>query len=229
VIHYADGLDYLRIGEDPAWSEDDPFGSIGADAQRVAVRGVGPALYAPAADGVDRRLAIHAANTDLFLESNLPRDELLSISSSLNVRAGQLPRAWRIDRSGAMTIEHVSPDVALARLGMAAATSSLPSGYVPVTATRTIERGTVTATTVIFRRLDTETAGSPITIQEGRAVFSPAPDQVRVQIGTRTGTYVPSSSTLTWTEHGRSWSVQGDVGFARLVEVATAVRAEIDR
>jgi hypothetical protein len=230
VLVYADGLDYLRIGEDPSWSGAEPFGSIGADAQRVALPGVGPALYAPAADGVDRRLAIHAANTDLYLESNLPRDELLAISSSLNVRAGQLPRAWRIHRSGTLTIERVSPDTAVADLGVSGVISSLPPGYVPVAATRTIERGAVAATAVTFRRLDTETAGSSITLQQGHAVFSSAPDQVRVQIGARTAaTYDPGGSVLTWTDHGRSWSIQGDVGFARLVTVATAVLAETSR
>jgi hypothetical protein len=229
VLVYADGLDYLRIGEDPSWPGGGPFGSIGADAQRIAVPGVGSALYAPAADGVDRRLAIHAPNTDLYLESNLPREELLAISSSLNVRAGPLPRAWRVRRSGALTIHRVSPDAALAGLGLTTALSALPPGYVAAAATRTLERGTVIATGVTFRRLDTETAGSPITLQQGKAAFSSSPDQVRVQIGVRTATYVPSGSVVTWADHGRSWSVQGDVGFVRLVAVATAVAAETDR
>jgi hypothetical protein len=128
-----------------------------------------------------------------------------------------------------LTIHRVSPDAALAGLGLTAALSALPPGYVAAAATRTLERGTVIATGVTFRRLDTETAGSPITLQQGKAAFSSSPDQVRVQIGVRTATYVPSGSVVTWADHGRSWSVQGDVGFVRLVAVATAVAAETDR
>jgi hypothetical protein len=229
VLVYADGLDYLRIGEDRRWSGSQPFGPIGIDAQRVTVPGVGPALYTPAGDGVDRQLAIHADGTDLFLESNLPREELLAISSSLDVQAGRLPRTWRVRRSGPLLLERVRPDAALTSIGLSGATLGLPSGYVPAVAVRTIEHGAMTATTVTFQRIDTDTAGPPITLHAGDARSSIAGGEVRVVVGGRAASYDAAGSLLSWSDHGRSWSLQGDVPLPRLVAIASAVQTVSDR
>ena len=85
LLVYADGLDYLRIAEHPDWSGPGPFGPVGPDAERVELRsGVG--RFAPSGDGFGNRLAIHADDTDLYLESNLPRDELLAVATSLPIQ-----------------------------------------------------------------------------------------------------------------------------------------------
>jgi putative zinc finger protein len=227
LLLYADGLDYLRIGEDPAWPGPQPYGPVTLDAERVEVPGVGPALYEPAGDGWDRRLAIHTADTDLFLDTNLSRDELLAISSSLALRS-TLPGAWRTMRSGGLVIEHVGPGAALADLGLESVDRLVPAGYVAASATRTFDRGEQTGVTVTFRRLDTDAAGAPITLHGGTGDGgrSIEPDQLRVSIGTGHGLYSPGSSALTWSDADRSWSLQGDVELSRLVEIATAIRRQ---
>jgi hypothetical protein len=225
---YADGLDYLRIGEDPAWRGPQPYGPVSLEAERVQLPGVGPALYEPAGDGWDRRLAIHSAGTDLFLDTNLSRDELLAISSSLGIRS-TLPSAWRSMRSGGLLIEHVGTEAAIADLGLDRIDRVLPPGYVAASATRTIERSEVTGVTVTFRRLDTDAAGAPISVHRGTGEGGAGiePDQLRVSIGDGHALYTPSSSALTWTDRHDSWSVQGDVELSRLAEIAAAIRRQV--
>src|SRR4029078_8927346 len=54
VLLYADGLDYLKIGEDPAWAGPQPFGPVTLNAERVSVRGGRRPLYDPPHDRADR-------------------------------------------------------------------------------------------------------------------------------------------------------------------------------
>jgi hypothetical protein len=225
VLLYADGLDYLRIGEDPEWSSPQPFGAVTADAEQVTVPEVGPALYEPAGDGMDRRLSIHAADTDLFLESNLPRDELLSIASSIDVRSTAFPEAWRTSRSGPVTVRHVEPTEALADLGLTGLADAVPAGYAATSATRTLERGRVVDLAVTFRRLDTDAAGAPITLHGsgGTPGVDATPGRVGVALGATRGWFSPSEGSLTWSEPGRSWSLGGDVELSRLIAIATAI------
>ena len=94
VLFYSAGLDYLRIGEDPSWTGPGPFGPLSTAAATIRLSDGGVGVYEPAADGIGRRVAIHGATTDLYLESNLPRDELIAVASSLPVHGEPIP-AWR--------------------------------------------------------------------------------------------------------------------------------------
>jgi hypothetical protein len=84
LLVYARGLDYLRIAEHPSWAGPGPFGAVALDAELIDLGG-GVARFEPAADGFGNRIAIHADETDLYLESNLPREDLLTIARSLPV------------------------------------------------------------------------------------------------------------------------------------------------
>jgi Putative zinc-finger len=85
LLVYADGLDYLRVGERPGRPGAGAFGPVGADAARVTLDS-GVAYYEPPGEGLGRRLAIFGEDTALFLETNLPRNELMAIASSMPVR-----------------------------------------------------------------------------------------------------------------------------------------------
>jgi hypothetical protein len=98
-----------------------------------------------------------------------------------------------------------------------------------VVAVRTIEHGAMTATTVTFQRIDTDTAGPPITLHAGDARSSIAGGEVRVVVGGRAASYDAAGSLLSWSDHGRSWSLQGDVPLPRLVAIASAVQTVSDR
>ena len=117
----------------------------------------------------------------------------------------------------------------LAAAGLEAIRDDLPLGYAPASATRTLEAGVETGITVTFRRLDTDAAGPPLTLHRGTGDAGPttAPDQVRVAIGSGRGVFTPSTSVLTWSDGGSSWSLQGDVDLARLVAIASAIRRQV--
>ena len=226
VLLYADGLDYLRVAEDPRWSGPGPFGPIGLDAEQVTLSHVGPALYEPAGEGLGRRLSIHTPTTDLFIESNLSRDELFSIASTLDVRAAPMPARWRVAHAGDLMLTRVDPTDALHEMGLDTATVALPAGYLPASATRSIDQGTHVGMTVTFRQPDSDAVGPPVLLHTGTiqdAAADTAPDPQRVSIGTTIGRYSPSASELTWTQAGRAWSVQGDLDLAQLVAVASSV------
>lgn len=226
VLVYTAGLDYLRISEDPAWTGPGPFGPLDAAAQPIEMPGGGVALYEPAGDGLGRRLAIHGAGTDLFLETNLPRDELVSIAVSLPVQAQPLPDAWRMARTGPLTIEQITVGQALAGAGMSAIPDGLPLGYVIASATRTLVGGAPVGTTITFRQGETDAAGPPVTLQMGPSIASPhttSPDQVVVDIGDTPGRWTPSDALLEWDADGSYRSLQGDVDLGVLLEIARSL------
>ena len=226
VLLYAAGLDYLRVGEDPSWTKAGPFGPVAADAQPVSLPGGGVGLYEPAGDGFGRRLAIHAADTDLFLETNLPRDELFSIASSLPMRVAILPDSWRIARAGPLTIERIPEDEALSGVGLPAVPAGLPLGYVVSSATRTSLDGIVVGTTLTFRQRETDAAGPPLTLHAATTSAPPraaAGDQVRVMIGSLPGRWTPSISLLEWEANGGYRSLRGDVSLRILLGIASSM------
>ena len=92
------------MAEDRRWSGPGPFGAIGLDAEQVTLPHVGPALYEPAGDGLGRRLSVHTPTTDLYIESNLSRDQLIAVASSLDVRAAAIPQRWRVAHAGGLTL-----------------------------------------------------------------------------------------------------------------------------
>jgi len=226
VLLYAHGLDYLRVAEDRRWSGPGPFGSIGLNAEEVQLPGIGNALYEPAGDGLGRRLSIHTATTDLFLESNLSRDDLFAVASTLGVDATPLPARWRVVRAGTLTLMPADPRSSLRSMGLNPDALSMPDGYVAASATRSVEQGLDIGVTVTFRQEDTDAAGAPVLVHMGTmrgATIDTAPDPERVSIGTISGRYSPSGAELTWSDGGRSWSVQGDLGLAELVVIASSV------
>ncbi|MEO8425039.1 MAG: zf-HC2 domain-containing protein, partial [Actinomycetota bacterium] len=85
VLLYTDGMAYVRIGERPDWAGTTLFGPVDEAAQQVDLAGGGVAYYEPAGEGLGRRLAIHTSGTNVFLESNLPRAQLLELAASLPV------------------------------------------------------------------------------------------------------------------------------------------------
>ena len=102
LVAYADGLAFLNLGETRSWNGDAPFGPVGVQAEEVPLTGGGVAYYEPASQDHGRRIAIHAAGTDLYLESNLPRSRLLAAAAALPVQGLPMPAAWTLPprRSG---------------------------------------------------------------------------------------------------------------------------------
>ncbi len=87
LLVYADGLDYLRVGERAGSHAE----LVSPDATRVVLQGGGIAYYWAATTGHGRRIAILGDDTSLLLETNLPRLDLFAIADSLPVQGRPLP------------------------------------------------------------------------------------------------------------------------------------------
>ena len=107
VLTYSRGMQWLRIGESETWERDELLGPVGRQAQEVALPGGGVGYYEPATEDRGRRLSIHTTDLDLYLETNLARDDLVTAAASLPVKGIPLPDAWRVQETTAGTIERV--------------------------------------------------------------------------------------------------------------------------
>jgi hypothetical protein len=231
LLVYADGLDYLRIGERLDWSGPGPFGPLDVDAEQVTLGDGGVAYYEPAGEGFGRRVAIHAPTGDLYLESNLARDRLLEIAALIPVRTSPLPRTWLKRSSGEVDVERVPVRRALATAELPDSLSgSLPGGYVIASAELSMIDGEPTGVTLHLRQPEMDAAGEPLTLHVERARrLPPASPSSRstVTLLAGVGRWAPGRALLEWIDHGRYHSLQGSLPLGSLMEIANAViRAE---
>jgi hypothetical protein len=231
LLVYADGLDYLRIGERLDWSGPGPFGPLDVDAEEVRLAGGGVAYYEPAGEGFGRRLALHASSGDLYLESNLPRDELLEIAASIPVRATSLPRAWLEPPSDDVEVERVPVRRAIAAAGLPGSIArGLPGGYVIASAERSAIGGEPAGVTFFLRQVEMDAVGEPIALHlEPAGKLPPASPSSRstVTLLSGEGRWTSRRSLLEWIDGGTYHSLQGPLPLGTLVEIANAVtRAE---
>ncbi len=95
LLVYADGLDYLRVGEHPgegAGARRGLVGHLGTGLTRVVPMSNGGVAYHSEATGDHpSRLVILGDDTSLVLETNLPRLDLFAIASSIPVQGRPLP------------------------------------------------------------------------------------------------------------------------------------------
>lgn len=229
VLLYTDGMEYLRIGERPDWRGPTLFGPLDEGAQQVELEGGGVAYYEPAGLGLGRRLAIHASGTNLFLESNLPRQDLLALAASLPVRGEPLPEAWRSVSGSGISIEQVTPEDALASSPVPIELpATLPNGYVLASA-QVVWGPTATEATgvsFVFRQLETDAAGGPIVLHvqigEGLPPASSA-DQFLIGFGATSARWTPSRDQLEWIAGGAYISIQGPLDLQTLLDLGLQI------
>jgi hypothetical protein len=227
VLVYADGLDYLKVGERRDWSGPEPFGPLDPGAQQIPLAGGGVAFYEPAGEGFGRRLAIHTAGADLFLETNLPRDRLLEIASSLPLMGRPLPAAWRDRGSPGVDVERIDVAAGLAAAGLPASMlEQLPSGYVVASAERSTVGSGLEAITFRLRQVDMDMAGEPLTLHVEPDATLPPPsssEQSAISFPELEARWTPSRAELEWVDDGVYHSLQGDLDLRSLVEIAQAI------
>ena len=218
---------YVRLGERPDWRGPTLFGPVGHAAQRVGLSSGGVAYYEPASDGLGRRLAIHASATNLFLESNLPRAQLLVLAASLPVRGEPLPDAWTTVSGSGIAVQQVAPADALARSPVPVVLpSNLPAGYVLVSASVASDATGPTTVSFVFRQRESDTAGEPIvlSVQLGNAL-PPASSahQLLVDLDGISARWTPDRDQLEWIRDGAYVSFQGPLGLNAALQLASQV------
>jgi hypothetical protein len=227
LLSFVRGLSWLKIRQTRTWSQPEPFGEIGPLATPTRI-GSGVGYYEPATAMLGRRLWIHAREIDLYLESNLPRDDFLRVAASLPVRGEPAPQAWLVRRlSGGLTIERTSLARARSVAPFLLLPTSMPNGYRvgPVHVARMAGR---TGVTVFFRRPGTELDGVGIRLHqvEGEPLPPPVdPDVLAVRVRGVVGRFSPVRAELEWVEDGVYRSLRGTaLDVAGLLRMAESLR-----
>ncbi len=225
VVTYADGLAFLKISETRSWSADAPFGPIDVRAEQVTL-GSGVAYFEPATPARGRVLAIHAAGTDVYLESNLPRDDLLEIAAGLPVTGLPLPTDWTVRRTGAAVAERVTLAEARRAVGFAIGVPpALPERFA-LASVELVRTGGVTGVTIYLRDADVDVGAGTIRLHLEPATSLPpaiATRPVGVDVAGVEGRWTAEPSMLEWIDGGVYRSLTGP-GFEleELLRIATS-------
>jgi hypothetical protein len=228
LISFTRGLSWLKIRQTRSWSQPEPFGDIGGLATPIRLGRSGLAYYEPATTMLGRRMWIHAPGLDLYLESNLPREDFMRVASSFPIRGVAAPRRWLVRRlAGGITVERTSLARARAAVSYLLLPRYLPPAYRlgPVHVVRIAGR---TGVTLFFRRPGTELDGVGIRFHQAAGEPLPPPvdpDVLAVRVRGVTGRYSPLRAELEWVEDGVYRSVRGTaLDLTGLLRVAESLR-----
>jgi hypothetical protein len=227
LVSYTRGLTWLKIRQSRQWQRPELFGNIGPLAAPVRLPGGGVAYYEPASSSLGRRISIHTPDVDLYVESNLPRGELLRVAGSLPVRGEPAPRRWLVRKwPGGVIREQVSLREAALEAPYLLLPQRLPAGFRPWVAQLAREGGR-TSVTVYFRRPGTELDGVGIRLHQAPGTPFPPPmdpDVLAVEVRGTIGRYSPIRGELEWVERGVYHSLGGTaLDLAGLLRVAASL------
>lgn len=215
LLTYADGLTFLKVGETRSWSDDAPFGPIGVRAEEVALDG-GVAYYEPASPTHGRRLAIHAAGTDVYLETNLSRSELLAVADTIAVRGLAMPPSWRIRDAAGARVERLSLEAARAQAPFEIEVpSALPAGTALASVELTRAQGDDeldVGVTLYFGAAETDLGDASFRLHLEAASMLPSASSARqseVAVGEVVGRWIPDRMQLEWVADGVYRSIDG--------------------
>lgn len=228
LTSFTEGLGWLKIRETKSWSQPALFGNISSLATEIDLPGGGIAYYEPATQSLGRRLSVHAQDRDLYLETNLDRDRLLEIASSLSVEGRSVPAGWATRQwSGGIVREQLSLGDAAARASYLKMPKRVPDGY-ELTNVHLVESAGTEGITVYLRRPGMEMDGVGIRIHQSQSSELPPPldpDVLRVQLSEHSARYSPSRNELEWIDRGVYRSVSArSFDLAGLVQMAESMQ-----
>ncbi len=205
LISYTNGLSWVKIRETRTWNQPALFGNVGPLATPVELPGGGIGYYEPATETLGRRLAIHASDLELYVESNLPGNELLELAGSLPVKGMPIPQEWSTRRwAGGIVREQITLEQAEARAPYLRIPRQRPAGY-QVSAVQLVTAGDDTGATVFLRRPGMEADGVGIRVHQAIAESMPPPMDPGVslvRLGQLNLRYSPSRGEIEWVEDG---------------------------
>jgi hypothetical protein len=227
MVSYTKGLGWIKIRQTQTWNQPALFGNVGSLASPVDLPGGGIAYYEPATETLGRRLSIHGDGWDLYVESNLPPEELLRIAGSLPVKGRPAPQEWSVRTwPGGIVREQISLDQAVSRAPYLQVPMDKPEGY-EVAAVHLVKASGTEGVTLFLRRPGMEIDGVGIRIHQARGEMLPPPmdpDVSRVQLGEVTARYSPSRSEIEWVDEGVYRSITaGSLDLAGLVAMARSM------
>ncbi len=210
LITYSRGLTWLKLGETRSWSQNTLFGPVAPQAQEIHLPNGGVAYYEPATADHGRRLSIHSAGADLYVETNLPRERLIEVAGSLPVVGESLPESWRVQTSGDGTTERLSLDQAASRLPFPVlAPTELPAGYGFASA-ELIRVGNAPSLNVYYQQTSADLGAGPIRLHmEAGSALPPASSASQSAVGVSEvdGRWTPDGNRLEWVRDGVYYSL----------------------
>ncbi len=212
LITYSKGLAWLKLGETRGWTADTLYGPVGLQAQEVQLANGSVAYYEPATADHGRRLSIHAAGTDLYVETNLSRDKLLHVAGSLPVTGIPIPAAWAVRSSPEGVTQRVTLAEAAAEMQfpiLLPASEALPAGYALASA-ELVRLHRDTALNVYFQQRDSDLGTGPIRLHEEVAKKLPpasSATQSEVEVRGVSGRWIPDRNQLEWVDQGVYYSL----------------------
>jgi hypothetical protein len=229
ITAYAKGLTWLTVTQVRGWTQPHLFG-VGPFAEEERVGPDGLAYYEPASPTEPRRLALHTAEGEVLIATNLPRATLISVAESLPMTGVPRPVGWQVHRgSNAVVKVGLNPEEAVAGLGFRAMVpSALPAGYRPVSAT-TVSTPTSEGITIVYRRPAAELGGPGLRLYQSTGESLPPPtgaDEQVVRVGETMGRWSPEARTLDWVDdQGVYRSLSGpSFDLTTLLKVAASLR-----
>ena len=227
LITYSKGLSWLKVGETRSWSQDAFFGPVGFHAKQVALPNGGIAYYEPASADHGRRLSIHSAGVDLYVETNLSRQDLLGVAGSLPARGIEIPESWRVRVAPGGVTERVSLAEAAAQLPFPLLEPHhLPAGYDLASAELVRVRDRL-GVNVYFQQSDADLGSGPIRFHAEAGQELPpasAASQSAIEVLGTQGRWTPDRGQLEWVKDGVYYSLDGPgLGLEDLLAVAASM------
>jgi hypothetical protein len=229
LLSFTRGLAWLKVRQTASWEEPHLFGDVTALAIPEKLANGGVAYYEPATATLGRRLSIHAPGTDLYLETNLPRDALFRVAASIPIRGRPIPDPWLTVRWQGGTLRLQVPlDEARAEVPNLQLPSSLPPSY-ELWTIHLVQQGEATGAAVYFRRPGAELDGVGIRYYQapGDELAPPLdPDVVSVRLGDAVARFSPTRGELEWVADGTYRSLTAPtLDLATLLRVAGSAEA----
>jgi outer membrane lipoprotein-sorting protein len=233
LVTYADGLSFVKLGETRSWTADSPFGLTDIRAEEVVLGGGSVGYYEPATETQGRRLSIHAAGTDLYVETNLTRERLLDVGASLPVTGLEMPDEWRVHGTDGALVERVTLEQAGAAVPFEIAMPErLPAGFTLASAELVEVEGDV-GVNLYFRdsEVDVGVGTVRLHLEAGRELPpATAARQSAVEVGDAKGRWTPGRTQLEWIDAGVYHSLDvpdgSDLRLAALLAIADSMAGD---
>ncbi len=233
IMAYSRGLSWFTVTRVVGWNQPGLFG-VGAFAESVRLGKSETGYYEPATEADPRRLALHTADGEFLVTTNLPRAGLIRIAGSLASKALPAPAGWRVHRwPGGSVVNELTLRQAVARTPFPVLTPSyLPPGY-HVGPAETVRTKATAGIMLVFRRPAAELDGFGLRLYQANGQSLPPPtgaDQQVVRVGGHAGRWSPQDHLLEWTDGSIYRSLQGpEFDLGTVVHVAESLRPPVAR
>jgi hypothetical protein len=225
ILSYADGMTWLKIRyetqrrrgavADPTWAEEVALGSAGVG------------YYRPAGESLRRQIDLYTHDVHVLLESNLARDDLVEVASTLPITGRRLPA--RLAGTNGLVVRRLDTRAAIAAHGVRLPTY-LPEGYDPAAPSGgLLYRSRAGSKTVIvyYRQPEAEFDGVGIRITTTRSTYLPPSSEnfEAVRVNGVAGRYSTERHELEWITNGTYHAVAApSFDLATVLRVAESLR-----